>query len=267
MPTTLRSMLVAVLCCSAAALGAATIDVDYAKVKEGKLGMALAATLATEPVNGAEAPDPLAACTRVLVTWSGPKQPPVARFLGVSSEAYLKRLAEAGAVPIDTKFGPAYPLQKQKGFAVVALGASELMMAPPTLLATIDAPAWPELTTNVMSFSGPATDLNLGDLQDELKDFVFAWEQSGAISLHAVANSKSDAKAVLRYISVREPLLDAAAALGVDKAVFPAKLLGATTFDRQGTMIIAKLDLDDATRAEAMEYLSNQVRKQMKKYR
>lgn len=260
-------LLTGMVCCVATVLGAATIDVDYAKVRDGSIGAALNATLATTATAGEVVPDPLVACQRVLITWSGPKQPPIVRFLGVDTAVYCARLVASEAVSIDTKFGTAYALPKQKGFAVVALSDNELLMAPPALLATIEAPVWPELTTNVISFSGPATDLKLGDLQDELKEFVFAWEPTGAISLHATANSKSDAKAVLRYISLREPLLDAAAALGVDKAQFPAKLLDAATFDRQNNIVIARLDLDEPTRVQAIDYLAEQIRKQMKKYK
>lgn len=253
--------------CSVAVLGAATIDVDYTKVRDGGIGAALSAALATAASPGEVVPDPLANCQRVLITWSGPKQPPVVRFLGVDTTAYCKRLSDSGATSIETPFGTAWALPQQQGFSVVALSDQELLMAPPTLLATIEAPAWPPATTNVISFSGPATDLKLGDLQDELRDFIFAWEPNGAVSLHATANSKGDAKAVLRYISLRQPLLDAAASLGVDKAQFPSKLLDATTFDRQGNVIIARLALDEPTQAEAVEYLAKQIRKQMWKYK
>lgn len=263
----MRLISAVILCCSVALLGAATIDVDYTKVRDGSIGTALSAALATAGSEGEVVPDPLAACQRVLITWSGPKQAPVLRFLGVDTTAFCARLSNSGAISTDTKFGSAFALPKQKGFAVVALGDNELLMAPPTLLATIDAPAWPQATSNVISFSGPATDLKLGDLQDELKDFIFAWEPSGAISLRATANSKSDAKAVLRYIALREPFLDAAAALGVDKAQFPSKLLDATTFDRKDNVVIARLDLDEPTRVQAVDYLADQIRKQMKKYK
>jgi len=263
----MRVVLISMVCCVVTALGAATIDVDYTKVREGGIGVALSATLATAAAEGEVVADPLAVCQRVLITWSGPKQPPVVRFLGVDTAGYCARLAASGATSIDTKFGVSWSLPKQKGFAVVALNDNELLMAPPALLATIEAPAWPVATANIISFSGPATDLKLGDLQDELKDFVFAWEPTGSVSLHATANSKSDAKAVLRYISLREPLLDAAAALGVDKAQFPAKLLDATTFDRQNNIVIARLDLDEPTRVQAIDYLADQIRKQMRKYR
>lgn len=258
--------LIAMLC-SVALLGAATIDVDYPKVRESGIGAALSAALATSGSPGEVVPDPLSECQRVLITWSGPKQPPVVRFLGVDTKAFCHRLSASGATSIETPFGAAWALPQQPGFSVVALSDRELLMAPPTLLATIEAPAWPPATANVISFSGPGSDLKLGDLQDELRDFLFAWEPTGAVSLHATANSKSDAKAVLRYISLRQPLLDAAAALGVDKAVFPAKLLDATTFDRQGNVIIARLALDAPTQAEAVEYLAKQIRRQMSKYK
>jgi hypothetical protein len=266
MTVSLRTLLITLIYVCVSRLSAATIDVDYTKIRDGKLGIALRTTLDTAAPGAPAAEDHLAACQRVLITWSGPKQPPVVRFLGVDTGTLCKRLAENGANSTDTKFGAAYPLPHQAGFSVVALSANELLMAPPALLSTMDVPPWPAASTNVLSFSGPATDLKLGELQDELKDFVFAWEPTGAVTLQATANSKSDAKAVLRYISVREPLLDAAAALGVDKAQFPSKLLDAATFDRKGNVIVARLDLNEAMRAEAVEYLANQVRKQMRKY-
>jgi hypothetical protein len=246
---------------------AANIDCAYPHIRDTTLGTALATTLgAPATPEGAVAIDqPLKDCQRVLITWSGPKAPPVVRFLGVPAEALVARYAATGT-RVDSRHGPAYPLPQQPGFIAVALGESDLLIATPAVLAQIDPPEWPEATGNVLDFSGPATDLKLGDLQDELSDFLFAWQPDGKLVLHATANSRHDAKSVLRYISIRKPLVQAAAGVGVDKAELPAKLLDCATFSREDNILTARMDLDEPTRVEAVEYLAKQVRRQMKKY-
>jgi len=246
---------------------AANVDCAFPHIRDTALGIALSTTLGVPATESAPAIDqPLKDCQRVLIVWSGPKSAPVVRFQGVSSEALMARYAAVGT-RLDSRHGPAYPLPQQAGFVAVALNAHELMIATPAILAQTDPPAWPEATGNVLDFSGPATDLKLGDLQEELSSFLFTWQPDGKLVLRATAASRHDAKAVLRYVAIRKPLVEAAAGIGVEKAEFPAKLLEAADFSREENILFARMDLDQPTRDQAVEYLAKAVRKQMKKYR
>lgn len=246
---------------------AANVDCAFPHIRDTTLGAALSTALGAPATEGAAAIEqPLKDCQRVLIVWSGPKAAPVVRFQGVPSEALMARYAATGT-RIESRHGPAYPLPQQPGFVAVALDEQELMIATPAILAQIAPPAWPEPTGNVLDFSGPATDLKLGDLQDELSSFLFAWQPDGKLMLRATAASRHDAKAVLRYVAIRKPLVQAAAGVGVDKAEFPAKLLEAAAFSREENVLIARMDLDQPTREQAVEYLAKAVRRQMKKYR
>ena len=246
---------------------AANVDCAFPHIRDTALGTALSTTLGVPASETTPALDqPLKDCQRVLIVWSGPKAAPVVRFQGVESEALMARYAAVGT-RLDSRHGPAYPLPQQAGFVAVALNAQELMIATPAILAQIDPPAWPEATGNVLDFSGPATDLKLGDLQEELSSFLFTWQPDGKLVLRATATSRHDAKAVLRYVAVRKPLVEAAAGIGVEKAEFPAKLLEAAAFSREENILFARMDLDQPTRDQAVEYLAKAVRKQMKKYR
>lgn len=260
----LRCLIAVVLLVGTAA--AATIDCAYPNLRDTTLGTALSTTLGAPAAEAAPAiDDPLADCQRVLITWSGPKAAPVVRFLGVHAEALMARYAATGT-RLDSPLGPAYPLPQQTGFVAVAIDSQELLITTPAILATLELSAWPPATGNTIDFSGPATDLKLGDLQEELTSFLFTWQLDGKLVLHATASSRHDAKAVLRYIAVRKPLVQAAAGVGVDKAELPAKLLEAANFSREDNILTARMDLDQTTREQAVEYLAKAVRKQMKKY-
>lgn len=246
---------------------AANIDCAFPHIRDSSLGTALSTALGAPATDTAPALDqPLKDCQRVLIVWNGPRAAPVVRFQGVPSEALMARYAASGT-RVESRHGPAYQLPQQTGFVAVALNAQELMIGTPAILATIDPPPWPEPTGNVLDFSGPATDLKLGELQDELSSFLFTWQPDGKLVLRATAASRHDAKAVLRYVAVRKPLVQAAAGVGVEKAEFPAKLLEAAAFSREENILIARMDLDQPTREQAVDYLAKAVRRQMKKYR
>lgn len=263
----MRAARLLILSCLAFAASAATIDCAFPHIRDTTLGGTLATTLQVPAVEGQPAHEPLRECSRVLITWSGPKAPPVVRFKGVAARELMGRYAAAGAAPVESRYGAAYPLPQQQGFVAVALADDELLIATPTLMAQLEAPEWPTASGNVMDFTGPATDLKLGDLQDELRHFNFVWGPDGKLVLRATATSKTDAKAVIRYISLRKPLVDAAAGVGIEKAEFPSKLLNAATFDRKDAEVIARMELDDPTRLQAVDYLAKAVTRQMRKYR
>ncbi len=253
----------------AATIGAsaATVDVDYPKLRDSELGAVLVACIAPmTPVEGDQPIELASVCTRVLVSWDGPKAPPVVRYRGVPAQALIDRLAaQPGAVQVDGPAGPSWPVH-QKGFVLAKIADDEVVMATLKSMPTLAMPEWPEQRDRVISFSGPATDLKLGDLQDNLASFDFVWEPTGRLLLLATANSKTDAKSVMRYISLRKPLLDIAAGVGVEKAEFPAKLLSGASFARSAEKITVKSNLDEDMRGEAVAFLVKTINKQMKKY-
>ncbi len=246
---------------------AATVDVDYGQLRDSDLGRLLAESIS--PVSEAEGVQPLdlaTPCTRVLVSWEGPKAPPVVRYKGVPAQALLDRLAtQPDVVALDGPLGPSWPV-RQKGFVVAKVADDEVVMATAKMMPALVMPEWPQQREGLIAFTGPASHLKLGDLQDELASFDFVWQSTGKLLLLATANSKSDAKSVMRYISLRKPLLETAAAIGVEKAEFPAKLLDGASFSRSGERITVKSELDDGMRSEAVAFLVKTINKQMRKY-
>lgn len=250
-------------------LPAATIDVDFGGIQGTQLGQTLDELLVVPAAEGFPADQPLLCCTRILVYWSGVDMAPVVRFRGVPSEERMNLLAAAMAQPVETAhWGIGYRLPNLQGYIAVALSRDEVMVGTPAVLDQLsEAPAWPETFEHIMSFRCVTNDLKLGDLKEELVDIHFVWPHDGKLSLNSNAHSSGDAKAVLRYIGLRKPLVHAAAGLGIDKADFPSRLLAATTWDRDGKVIKARFDLDDKTRVEAVDYLTKSLRKQVNKYR
>ncbi len=246
---------------------AATVDVDYPKLRDTDLGRLLVDSISPQSEREGVAPLDLAtACTRVLVSWEGPKGSPVVRYRGVPAQALIDRLAaQPDVTRLDGPVGASWPV-RQKGFVAAKIADDEIVMATAKMMPTLVMPPWPERHESLIAFSGPATDLKLGDLQDELASFDFVWESTGKLLLLATANSKNDAKSVMRYISLRKPLLETAAAIGVEKAEFPAKLLDGASFSRSGEKITVKSELDDAMRSEAVAYLVKTIGKQMRRY-
>jgi hypothetical protein len=248
-------------------LSAATIDVDFQHIAQTGLGRTLEQLLLAPVAEGGEADHPLATCDRALVVWNSPKQTPVVRFHGVDVADRIAKLMPHGGT-VETKHGVGQKLAAYPGLVAIMLAPDEMLVGAPALIDALEAPpAWPAPTGNVMTFVGLSGDLNLDDLQDEIVDFVFTWAADGAIRLVANTHNKAEAKAVLRWISVRRPLLAAAAGLGIDKAQFPERMLDSTTFGRDGAAVTAKLDLNDQTRGEAVDYLTKNLSRKMRKYR
>jgi hypothetical protein len=261
-------VLVVIASLIAASASAATVDVDYPQIRDSDLGRVLIECLAPQVESEGGAKLEIAGrCSRVLVSWNGPKAPPVVRYLGVPAQAIIDRLAAQPEVAVlDGPIGPSWPVH-QKGFVLAKLSDDEVVMATIKMMPTLVLPEWPEPRDRVISFTGPASHLKLGELQDELSSFDFVWQPAGDLLLLATANSKTDAKSVMRYISLRLPLLDIAAGVGVEKAEFPAKLLSGASFSRTGEKITVKSSLDDNMRGEAVAFLVKTINKQMRKYR
>ncbi|MBA3685091.1 MAG: hypothetical protein H0W72_07605 [Planctomycetes bacterium] len=260
------AVLVSLVATSTSAFSA-TVDVDYPKLRDSELGRVLIGCIWAAEAEGSTAPSEAAnGCTRILVSWDGPKAPPVVRYRGVPAQAVIDRLAaKPEGAAIDSPIGPAWPAN-QKGFLVAKVADDEVVMVTVKMMPTLVMPEWPEQRDRVISFSGPASHLKLGDLQDNLSSFDFVWEPSGVLELLATANSKTDAKSVMRYISLRRPLLDIAAGVGVEKAEFPAKLLSGASFTRSGAKITVKSSLNEDMRGEAVAFLVKTINKQMRKY-
>jgi hypothetical protein len=254
--------------CLATGLQAANIDVDFTGIQGTQLGGTLEEILVVPTGEGMLPDQPLLCCNRILVTWEGTEMAPIVRFRGVPSEERMQLLEASGARPTATPWGVGYQLPALKGYLAVAIGRDEVMAVAPAVLTDLtEAPAWPEEFTDIMAFRGAATDLNLGDLKEELVDIDFRWPHTGKLTLNSNAHSSGDAKAVLRYIAIRKPLVQAAAGLGIDKADFPSRLLSATSWDRDGKLIKATLDLDEKTKIEAVDYLTKSLRRHLRHYR
>lgn len=249
-------------------LRAASIDVDFTGIAGTQLAETLEEILEVPATEGQPLDQPLVCCTRILVSWQGTNSPPVVRFRGVPSAERMERLAASGAPVVETPWGTGYRLPNLLGYVAVGIGRDEVLAGAPEILATLaEPPAWPETFEHIMSFKGLSSDLKLGELADELVDIDFTWPRDNKLTLVSHAKSRGDAKAVLRYISIRRPLVHAAAGMGIDKADFPSRLLGATTWDRSGSTIKASFDLDDTTRIEAVDYLTKSLRRHLRKYR
>jgi|GEM_PF-3619137 len=247
---------------------AAHIDLDYTGIQGTALAEILQGVLTVPVAEGMAADQPLLFCTRILVAWEGVDMAPLVRFRGVPGSTRMEVLAAAGMERVETPFGVGYRLPSLLGYIAITTDRDEILAgAPEVILGLTEIPPFPAEFTQIMSFVGLAGDLKLGDISDNLVDINFAWPHDGKLNLTSTAKSTGDAKAVLRYIAVRKPLVQMAAGLGVDKADFPSRLLGATKWDRDGKIILATFNLDDPTRIEAVDYLTKSLRRQLRKYR
>ncbi len=247
---------------------AAHIDVDYAGIQGTALAETLQEVLTVPVAEGMPADQPLLCCTRIVVSWEGVDMAPLVRFRGVPAPARMEILAAAGMERVETPLGVGYRLPSLLGYIAIATDRDEILAgAPEVIQALTEIPPFPAEFTEIMSFIGLSSDLNLDDLSDNLVDINFAWPHDGKLTLTSTAKSSGDAKAVLRYIALRKPLVQMAAGLGIDKADFPARLLGATKWDRDGKVILATFNLDDKTRIEAVDYLTKSLRRHLRKYR
>jgi hypothetical protein len=265
----MRSRLVAIACLAslaAAEVPAALVDADFSEIKETAVGQMFISCLQPAHAEGtAPDADPPIEIKRLLVSWEGVKAPPVIRFIGVDASAVTAHLAE-GKAPTQTSVGPSWALPNLNGFAVAMVKPDELVVSTPAALEKLQLPDLPQASGHVLQFTGPASDLKLGELQDKLKDFVLIHDHNGVTKVSVHANDEKDAKAVDRWIWWRKPVVFAGADVGVKKLKFPAKLLDQTDIARHKDTITASTTLKDDMRSEAFIYLADAIRREVRRF-
>jgi hypothetical protein len=263
---------------------AALVDVEFAEIRDTPVGTMLrdclkpappAAPAAIDPAAPAPtgtpaAPpteeDPTVGLRRVTVAWEGTKSAPIIRFLGVPAQQEIARIS-AGKDGTDTPLGKSWPLPRLPGFAIVAVGEEELVVAPPKTLEQLKLAPWPAAPGHALDFKAPATDLKLGDLQDRITDFHLTYDSSGNTLLQVNTPSEKMAKSVDRYIWWRKPVVFAGADVGIKKLKFPARLLDATDIDRKKNVLTAKVTLKDDMKNQAFGYLADAITRELRRYR
>jgi len=210
--------------------------------------------------------NPTGGLQRVLISWANVKSPPVIRFFGLNTALQERTLAK-GVAAVTTPIGPAWPLPNVPGFYFAVVSPTELEVSTlATLLTATRAPP-PEPSGHALHFSGPATDLKLGDLQPLLKDFSMSYESNGDTKIIIRANSEDAAKHVDRWVWWRKPIVFAGADIGVKKLQFPAKLLDQTIMVRDKDELIATTTLHDDMQTQAFNILADAIRKQLRNFK
>jgi len=265
--------------------GAALVDVNYNAIRGTPISDVLIRALCPHdgglyasddpptPVpgdpNAAPPPptfNPTGGLQRVLISWANVKSPPVIRFFGLNTALQEKTLTK-GAPPVATPIGPAWPLPNVPGFYFAIAGPTELEVSTlATLLSSTRTPP-PEPSGHALHFTGPATDLKLGDLQPLLKDFAMSYESNGDTKIIIRANSEDAAKHVDRWVWWRKPIVFAGADIGVKKLQFPAKLLDQTIMVRDKDELIATTTLHDDMQTQAFTILADAIRKQLRNFK
>lgn len=248
------------LLCTAGA-SAALVDVDFTRFRDTPVGEMLAGCLKVSETVG-----PGDGIDRVLVAWSGAKSAPSIRYHGVNADALIQHLATLGAA-LPSSAGEAYALPNLEGFACIRLAADEVLLGPIKALSTLAAPEWPQATEHALVFTGLATDLKLGDVQERIRDFVMLWDTPGQVLLTVNAINNAQARSLDRWLAVAGPMVKVAAGVGVKKAKFPALLLEQTDISRKGSALIGRGTLSDETVAQAHRELVDTLTKQITKYR
>lgn len=284
----MRTRLAALACLLvlvAADARAALVDAQYEAIKDTAVATVLTSALQmpppadggqqpgsvpgaapqAEPAAGDPAADPLAGLNRILVGWEGVRSPPVIRFVGLDAAATVTRLS-AGKEPTATAIGPSYPLPNLPGFCIVAVGERELVVSTPAALEKLQLPPLPPASGHALQFTGPASDLKLGELQDKLKDFHLTYDSDGVTRATLRANNEKDAKKVDRWVWWRKPLVYAGADLGVKKLKFPAKLLDQTEIARSDDALIATTSLKDDLKLQAFQMLADQIKRECRRF-
>jgi hypothetical protein len=209
--------------------------------------------------------NPTGGLQRVLISWSTVKSPPVITFIGLRTQLIVTTLSK-GTPGTATPIGPAWLLPNVPGFYFAVVSPQMLVVSTlPGLQAQI--PGNPQAASgHALEFTGAATDLKLGDLQAQLKDFTMTYDSSGATRIVIRAKSEDDAKHVDRWVWWRKPLVFAGADLGVKKLQFPAKLLDQTSISRDKDKLIAVTTLKQDMRTQAFSVLANAIRKQLRNF-
>jgi hypothetical protein len=272
---------------TAAHAGAALVDAEYAEIRDTSVGklfdsclqpaapVASGSQAGTTPpapqitvVNdppAAAAANPTAELKRVLVSWDGVKSPPVIRFIGIPAEAIAASLA-GGKPSTPTAVGPSWPVPNMPGFAVAIAKPDELVISVPETLEKLQLAPCPAASGHPLRFTGPGTDLKLGEIQDKVKDFELIYDHGGATKATITTPSDKDAKALDRWVWWRKPVVFAGADVGVKKLKFPARLLDQTDIDRSKNQLIATTTLQDDMRGQAFDYLTDAIRREIRRF-
>lgn len=265
----MRRLLVLLLMVLAVPASAALVDAEFDSIRGTPIAQLFINALA--PASDPSHPDPppaskpLPDLARVLVGWNGVHSPPVIRFIGLAAKDVVPPLAH-GAAPTATPVGPSWPLPNLSGFWIAIAGDRDLLVSTPAQLAHLKPSPIPPGSGHAMRFTGPATDLKLGDLQSSLRCFVMTYDSDGTTKATLFANSEKDAKHVDRYIWWRKPIVYAGADLGVTKLKFPAHLLDQTDISRDKDQLIASTNLHDDLRAQAFQVLADQIQKELRNF-
>jgi len=210
--------------------------------------------------------NPTGGLQRVLISWANVKSPPIIRFFGLNTALQQKTLAK-DLPSVTTPIGPAWPLPNVPGFYFAVVSPTELEVSTLATLQAAVRSAPPEPSGHALHFSGPATDLKLGDLQPLLKDFSMSYESNGDTKIIIRATSEDAAKHVDRWVWWRKPIVFAGADIGVKKLQFPAKLLDQTVMVRDKDELIATTTLHDDMQTQAFNVLADAIRKQLRNFK
>ncbi len=268
LPRLMRTVATALCLAGAGTAAAATVDVDYEQIKDQPFGQQLLTELKIDVPATDENPsdDPANGLQRLMLTWNGTKSPLVLQCKGVKANEMTASLADNPNV-YKCPLGLAHPLPREKRYSVVAVSQDETVMGTVKGLNEFTLGQWPEKSGSAMTFIGTPTDVNLDELSDRIKTFTMTMSADGMLVAAVQAKDKKAAKALLAYVNNRLPLLTVAAAVGVEKAQFPKRMVDAAKIERKDTMIYVTVDLskDLALRQEAHEFLLKTFRKRMKK--
>ncbi len=263
-----RLAILAVLAVLGRPCSAALVDCEFDTIRGTPVANLFLDALKPKHVPGqpkaANAAD-LSKLARVLVQWDGVKSPPIIRFIGLPARATMAPLI-VGETSTQTPLGPSWPLPNLPGFAAVVVGEADLVVSTPAKLAALAPVPVPGPTGHAMQFTGPATDLKLGDLLPSLRAFSMTYDGNGSTKAVLFAKSESDAKHVDRYIWWRKPLVYAGADLGISKLQFPARLLDQTDISRDKDQLVATTSLDGDIRNQAFQVLADTIQRELRNF-
>jgi hypothetical protein len=283
----MRLRLAAVAClasCAVAPVGAALVDAEYAEIRDTSIGALFVSCLQCappapapaapqqvsgqpQPVVAADPPatDPTKELKRVLVSWDGVKSPPVVRFIGLPAEEVAAAIA-GGKPSTPTAVGPSWPVPNVPGFVIAVVKPDELVMSVPSTLEKLQLAPPPPPSGHALRFTGPGSDLKLGEIQDKVRDFELIHDHGGATTATINTPSAKDAKSLDRWVWWRKPVVFAGADVGVKKLKFPSKLLDQTDIDRKDAALVATTTLKDDMRAQAFDYLTDAIKRELRRF-
>jgi hypothetical protein len=280
----LRLAVACLASCAAGEAAAALVDAQYDEIRDTSVGALFVSclqpapaaagsqagstpgtTVSGTPVADPPAVDPTKDLKRVLVSWDGVKSPPIVRFVGLPAEAVAAAIAgDKPSTP--TAVGPSWPVPNVPGFAIAVVKPDELVMSVPSTLEKLQLPELPPPSGHSLRFTGPGSDLKLGEIQDKVKDFELVHDHGGATKATINTPSAKDAKSLDRWVWWRKPVVFAGADVGVKKLKFPSKLLDQTDIDRHDAALVASTTLKDDMRLQAFDYLTDAIKRELRRF-